>query len=310
MKTKRNQHDDERDAFVPETFRRHYVSAVDDGEHEELEAQANNGNLSRVFTFLLLLHVFLIGSVVLYNVIAEKPRANNAENTATNKTPAAAPTPQQQQNQTATATPAPQEATPQAAPPADQEVTEHIVTSGQNLQSISDITGATKEEIVQMNRLNENGELYVGRKLLVPKRSASAATSQAVVNPTPPASNQAEQKTAAAKQEAPKSTPPAPAAKPAPEPAKANNPPAALDKPAQKRPEAVAKNDQPAKPRPEATPAKPAASRGGSHEVQGGETFYSISRKYGVNVNELMKLNNVTDPGKLRKGTVLRLPAK
>lgn len=309
MKTKRNQHDDERDAFVPETFRRHYVSAVDDGEHEEVEAQANNGNLSRVFTFLLLLHVFLIGSVVLYNVIAEKPRTAGADNTTANKTPAAAPAPQQQtqQNQTTAAAPAPQEAAAQTAPPAEQEVTEHIVTSGQNLQSISDITGATKEEIVQMNRLNENGELYVGRKLLVPKRSAGAASTQAAANPTPPAAApQPEQKTAAAKQDAPKSAPPAPAAKPAPEAAKANNPPPALDKPAQKRPETVAKNDQPAKPRPE---AKPAASRG-SHEVQAGETFYSISRKYGVNVNELMKLNSTIDPVKLRKGTVLRLPAK
>ena len=39
-----------------------------------------------------------------------------------------------------------------------------------------------------------------------------------------------------------------------------------------------------------------------------GETIYSISRAYSVNVDELMKANNISDPSKLQAGSALKIP--
>jgi membrane-bound lytic murein transglycosylase D len=88
--------------------------------------------------------------------------------------------------------------------------------------------------------------------------------------------------------------PPAPVAKVV-EPPKAIEPPKTTPPPAKTTP-------------PPATPKL--AESGVKHTVKPKETFYSISRKYGVNVDELMRLNGMKDPGKLREGTVLKVPAK
>lgn len=44
------------------------------------------------------------------------------------------------------------------------------------------------------------------------------------------------------------------------------------------------------------------------HIVQRGETIYSIARSYKVDINELMRLNGVLDPQKLRAGQRLAIP--
>ena len=44
------------------------------------------------------------------------------------------------------------------------------------------------------------------------------------------------------------------------------------------------------------------------HTVQGGETFFSIARHYGVSQDELMRHNNFTDPTRLQAGQRLRIP--
>ena len=44
------------------------------------------------------------------------------------------------------------------------------------------------------------------------------------------------------------------------------------------------------------------------HVVAKGETVYSISRAYKISQDELMKLNGIADPGKLREGQRLRIP--
>ncbi|MEM6821238.1 MAG: LysM peptidoglycan-binding domain-containing protein [Verrucomicrobiota bacterium] len=46
----------------------------------------------------------------------------------------------------------------------------------------------------------------------------------------------------------------------------------------------------------------------GVHRVQKGETLYSISRKYGVSVNSLSRLNNIRNPNVIRSGMVLYIP--
>jgi murein DD-endopeptidase MepM/ murein hydrolase activator NlpD len=44
------------------------------------------------------------------------------------------------------------------------------------------------------------------------------------------------------------------------------------------------------------------------HTVQKGETLYSISRLYGVDMGEFMRFNGISDPAKLQAGQRLRIP--
>jgi murein DD-endopeptidase MepM/ murein hydrolase activator NlpD len=56
----------------------------------------------------------------------------------------------------------------------------------------------------------------------------------------------------------------------------------------------------------------PAAIRGEEtvHTVEKGETIYSIARSYGVNPEELMEYNRITDPSRLQIGKSLKIPQK
>ena len=53
--------------------------------------------------------------------------------------------------------------------------------------------------------------------------------------------------------------------------------------------------------------AEPVAS-GRTHTVKSGENIWRISRQYKVSQQELMAVNNITDPSKLKIGQTLRLP--
>jgi LysM repeat protein len=57
--------------------------------------------------------------------------------------------------------------------------------------------------------------------------------------------------------------------------------------------------------RPKAT----TVSKGGSHTVASGDTIYSIAKARGVSAKQLMKVNGITDAGKLKKGQKLKVPA-
>jgi LysM repeat protein len=58
-----------------------------------------------------------------------------------------------------------------------------------------------------------------------------------------------------------------------------------------------------------ATPAAaPTASGAKTHEMQPGETLTKIAAEYGVTITALQQVNNITDPTKLRAGTVLTIP--
>jgi LysM repeat protein len=45
-----------------------------------------------------------------------------------------------------------------------------------------------------------------------------------------------------------------------------------------------------------------------THTVKSGENIWRISNQYRVSQNELLKINNITDPTKLRIGQILKLP--
>jgi lipoprotein NlpD len=54
-----------------------------------------------------------------------------------------------------------------------------------------------------------------------------------------------------------------------------------------------------------AAPATPSAT--GTYVVKPGDTLYKIAQAHGIDVPTLIRLNNITDPGQLRVGQVLRL---
>ena len=58
-----------------------------------------------------------------------------------------------------------------------------------------------------------------------------------------------------------------------------------------------------------ATPAAAPATTGSAktHEMQPGETLTKVASEYGVSIADLEKANNITDPKKIRAGTVLNL---
>ncbi len=54
-------------------------------------------------------------------------------------------------------------------------------------------------------------------------------------------------------------------------------------------------------------PAKAAAAPAKTHEVQKGETLYGISRRYGMTVDQVMKLNHLTPKDPIKPGQKLLL---
>lgn len=52
----------------------------------------------------------------------------------------------------------------------------------------------------------------------------------------------------------------------------------------------------------------PAMHSGRTHTIVSGDNIWRISNKYQVDQNELMSLNNITDPTKLRIGQIIKLP--
>jgi murein DD-endopeptidase MepM/ murein hydrolase activator NlpD len=57
-------------------------------------------------------------------------------------------------------------------------------------------------------------------------------------------------------------------------------------------------------------PAALAAPEETVHVMQKGETIYSIARSYGVNVDEIIKLNNISDPRTIQAGQRIQIPSK
>ena len=334
MKTKSNSPKSQERGFNSERFWRHYVAAVEsDDASWRAEQEEKGGNAGRIFMFLLLFHVFLIGAAVLFNVVAERPRPDFVEATKpAAKKPEAAPK---------TVTPEKPKAPPAIPVVSRPDTVPVIVSATDTLKSIADKAGVTVAEIVQLNRIDPNTKLIVGSTLQVPKGRTPllqpakvhqvTIAAQATTNGAKAGTAEAFQATQPSPTSSPPKQPqPPPVAKVAtvadkpPHDAVKSKAPQADTPPSPKpaAPATVAKVDEPQKATPEksppqekASPAKVAATsrpalESRTHTVKPKETFYSISRKYHIPVNELMKVNGVTDPGRLREGTTLKLPVK
>ena len=62
------------------------------------------------------------------------------------------------------------------------------------------------------------------------------------------------------------------------------------------------------RPAPRQEVAAPVVASGRTHTIVSGDNIWRISSKYKVDQKELMTLNNITDPTKLRIGQVIKLP--
>ena len=62
--------------------------------------------------------------------------------------------------------------------------------------------------------------------------------------------------------------------------------------------------------RPEPVPAAPAAAVdwNGSYTIKAGDSLYAVARQHRVGLNELQSANGITDPRKVRPGTVIKVP--
>lgn len=346
--------------FNADQFKRHYVSAVDTDQATAWSETESTGYLGRVFMFLLLLHVFLIGAVVLYNVVADKPKGELVKNISLSKK-----TDTVKKDAVAVTKAKSKDSTNPAVSNKNVEMDEYQVRSGDSLKSITDATGVKPEDIIRINQLDANGELFVGRKLMLPKKKAVDVAPKAVPVPLPVQQvvSIAPAKMVAPAAETPKSSDPVKpqelspkmVAKPKlvemaklqleqslPKPVAGKTQETVKEKLPEEKPktEKIVESAPPkAKPvtetnmanvaeAPKVATTKPALpktdkassvknstiktadSSGGTHGVKPGETFYSIARKYGVGVNELMKLNGYTNAGSLREGVKLKMPSK
>jgi len=308
-------------------WRKHYVAAIT-ADEEAWQQREPGSKLGRVFITLLLLHVFLIGAVVLYNVISPKsPSAAGGQSLATSSVPKAVAI--------KLGTDKPAATPPAAARKTDAkhlETAVYDVRSGDNVPGIAAALGVGAADLIKLNNLDST-ELYPGRKLTYPVKPGPPvlkAMPVIAMAPSPPATKpEATNAVTAAKENAPpvklkdntaisvgdhppgtktsqKDGPSVVAAKPA------AGPPLESSKTAKSasRPDKSAKSESSAKTasRTEKSSRDSAVRR--SHVVGRNETLYGIARKYGVKVDALQKLNGIKDPTTLRDGMKLIIPPK
>lgn len=152
--------------------RRHYVAATVTQEGEWNQHEPNNG-LARMFVIMLLLHVFIIGGIILYDFIGEEqadPQAPAARAMAAKPKPTTAPS--------ATAT-------KPAIEPGSATLESYEVRSGDSLPLIIARLGVDKDEFIQLNQLEQEGQISPGAILRVPARKVAAPQQVAAAQPTP-----------------------------------------------------------------------------------------------------------------------------
>lgn len=176
------------------------------------------------------------------------------------------------------------------------------VAPGDTLYALSKKHGVPVSELMRANNL-AGPQLRVGQKLVLP--SGSPAPRRVASLPTAPMTEPA--------------PPPAalrPPLDPRPEPRLPHHqagpivPPLVETDPATGSPTPAAAPAAAAMPAPAAQTDAPADDSGwtGSYTVARGDSLYAIARKHNVRLNELERANKITDPRRVKPGTVLKVP--
>ncbi len=172
----------------------------------------------------------------------------------------------------------------------------YVIQKGDMLATIAKRSGLTVAEIKAANDLKSDS-LVAGKKITIPKKGAVAAPAAAKASAK--TTNAAPAK-AAADSTLPAAAPIVDAAAPA---AAAST--GAVTKAAAPAASAAAAN--PAA-KVAAPVAKPASAPVYEHVLYPGETLDDVARQYGSSQQEIMKLNNITDPSSIKPGTKLLVP--
>lgn len=162
----------------------------------------------------------------------------------------------------------------------------YVVQKGDMLSSIAKRSGLTIAEIKAANSL-KGDSLVVGKSLTIPKKGA-------VVKAPAKAATSAPAKSAAV---APAMPAPAPLAEVAPAVAAATGAVSAVVAPIAASIAA-----------PVAKVAAAASAPVYEHVLYPGETLDDVARQYGSSQQEIIKLNNITDPASIKPGTKLLVP--
>jgi LysM repeat protein len=163
----------------------------------------------------------------------------------------------------------------------------YTIQKGDYLSSIAKRSGLTVNEIKVANNLKSDS-IVAGKKLTIPKKGEVKAPAVAKAVPAK-AANPAPAKAAVA---APAASLPAPA-------------PMADSAPATT---ATSATVAPAVPAAAAPVASSASAPVYEHVLYPGETLDDVARQYGSSQQEIMKLNNITDPASVKPGTKLLVP--
>lgn len=180
----------------------------------------------------------------------------------------------------------------------------YTVQPGDTLTKIARLNGVTVEALRQANGLSAQALLRIGQRLEIPttdqKTGRTAAGGDAGDTSTLPS------QPVAGEQAASRNELPAPAQRSATESRPVSNQRGGGSSP----PPAAASSQRAGAP--VATGAAPAAGEKDTfiYEVKAGDNPYSIARRYGVSYKELMELNGIEDPTKLRIGQKLKIPKK
>lgn len=164
----------------------------------------------------------------------------------------------------------------------------YVVQKGDMLSTVAKRSGLTVAEIKMANSLTSDS-IVAGKKLIIPKKGDVKAPAAAKAAPavTKPA--------VAAAATAPAVSSPVPAPAPLADAAPASTVPVATA-PAVKAPAGT-------------TPvASATAAPVYEHVLYPGETLDDVARQYGSSQQEIMKLNNITDPASIKPGTKLLVP--
>lgn len=284
---------------------------------DEWQPEQSGVRLSRVFGMVLGIHVAAIGGLIAYEKFRHQPEGSEVV---------------MKEATVATAAPETKPVAPEVAPgaetpanpaldnPANDGLKRHVVGPQERLSDIAQLYGVDENELRDMNFIGTSRPLAAGMVLVIPNRQVVAMKASEVAS--------AEKALPAAEPAASKSEPPVPkaelvmapvAARAAAEPASASasavTPTAVLPntkaidapKPTEKAPAKKATVTDAKKDKPPQPSSKTTKNSGRVHIVKSGETAYGIARRYGVNVDKLVRTNNI-NPKTLRPGTKLIIP--
>lgn len=246
-----------------------------DDEEDYGAEEEPNMKFSHALMVVLALHVLAVGGVFAFNSL--KARQGPSKASAAAETAAATPE----------AAPAP------AAKTGGGTGRTHTVAANDTLSHIASTYKVSIEAITSENGIDTKAMLRIGQVLKIP------ASDKVAEKPLPKPAARPDEGSAAAKQAflATRTTEPATTAKPSGIAAIPQAKPSAT-------PAVITTKVS-------ATPSAPAAAAGDDvYVVARGDNPYNIAKKLHVSYNELIAVNNITDPTKIQIGQKLKVPAK